>query len=311
MIFSNHDRNIRIISGIILASTVLGLYLWTMPPTLTLGWQGKGADGGELLTAAYTLGIPHPPGYPTYMLLLKGFGTIVPIGDFAFRGNLFSALMATLSVVSIYWVVVRICRRIVPDAPEWFCVVSGLLSGTIFGSSPLLWSQAIITEVYSLNAAFAGFLLLIVSDMLLPTRSVRPRNKWTDRILISLFGFLLGLGLGNHFTLLAVALPLSVWIAKSKGWRELIAPWSLISLLLGVSIYAYLPLRADQGSPVNWGEANTIDGMLWMLMARPMDVPAPGCASFGSPNCYRRHPKFPDPTANVCSGESATPKPGS
>ena len=61
----------------------LALYLSTLAPTLTSGYNNTGEDGGELLAAANTFGIPHPPGYPTYTLLLKSFATMVPIGDFA------------------------------------------------------------------------------------------------------------------------------------------------------------------------------------------------------------------------------------
>ena len=46
------------------------LYLASAPPGLT--WSHFGADGAELLTAALTNGVPHPPGYPLYMLLLQG-----------------------------------------------------------------------------------------------------------------------------------------------------------------------------------------------------------------------------------------------
>ena len=44
-------------------------YYATLAPTIT--WAHDGADGGDLITAAYTLGVAHPPGYPTYVLLGK------------------------------------------------------------------------------------------------------------------------------------------------------------------------------------------------------------------------------------------------
>ena len=100
----------QFVAGVAVFVATLGLYLATLAPTLTWGWNGLGVDGGELLAAAYTLGIPHPPGYPIYTLLLKVFATIVPVGDFAFRGNLLSALLASGSVVLIYLTVLRFCR---------------------------------------------------------------------------------------------------------------------------------------------------------------------------------------------------------
>ena len=49
---------------------MLAFYLATMPHGLT--WDLGGADGGELATGVYTLGLVHPPGYPTYLLLAQG-----------------------------------------------------------------------------------------------------------------------------------------------------------------------------------------------------------------------------------------------
>ena len=38
-------------------------YLLTLSPTVPL------EDGGEMIRAAFTLGVTHPPGYPLYTLL--------------------------------------------------------------------------------------------------------------------------------------------------------------------------------------------------------------------------------------------------
>ena len=51
-------------------------------------------DSGELVAAVYTLGIPHPSGYPLYVLLGKLWTLAVPIGSIAFRMSLFSAACA-------------------------------------------------------------------------------------------------------------------------------------------------------------------------------------------------------------------------
>ena len=71
------------------AALALTIYLLTLSPDLT--WANFSSDGGELITAAATWGVPHPPGYPTYVLL----GHLVnwlPLGTAVYRFNLFSAL---------------------------------------------------------------------------------------------------------------------------------------------------------------------------------------------------------------------------
>ncbi|MBM3956953.1 MAG: DUF2723 domain-containing protein, partial [Gemmatimonadetes bacterium] len=67
----------------------LAVYVATAARTVTA--EHSGADGGDLLTAAAVWGIPHPTGYPTYILALRLFSWIVPAGEFAFRASLMSA----------------------------------------------------------------------------------------------------------------------------------------------------------------------------------------------------------------------------
>lgn len=258
-----------VLAGAALCAASLTLYLLTLAPTLTWGWNGKGADGGELLAAANTLGIPHPPGYPTYTLLLRSFTALVPVGDFAYRGNLLSAVLAAAAVFTVYWAALRLCRSIKPDAPAVLAMTGAALGSAVFAASPLFWSQAIITEVYALNALFAGALLLLATGLALAPPSDRARAASSTEVRLALFGFLAGVGLGNHLTLLAVAIPLLYWIWPAVGLRRLASPWMIGPFILGIAIYAYLPIRAAQAPPVNWGDAGTVRGFIWMLTARP------------------------------------------
>ena len=110
-------RSLTLLVGLALWLGSLALYLSTLAPTLTWGFEEKGVDGGELLAAASTWGIPHPPGYPTYTILLRSFATLVPVGDFAYRGNLLSAILASATVFTLYWTILRLSHALRPDAP--------------------------------------------------------------------------------------------------------------------------------------------------------------------------------------------------
>ncbi|MFZ4849545.1 MAG: protein O-mannosyl-transferase family, partial [Caldilinea sp.] len=75
-----------------MAGLALWLYCGSLAPDLT--WAHQGADGGELLAAAATNGVPHPPGYPLYILLLQGWLALLegvaPSTSLVWRGNLLS-----------------------------------------------------------------------------------------------------------------------------------------------------------------------------------------------------------------------------
>src|SRR5213593_4085674 len=65
-------------------------------------------DSGELVTAVHLLGIPHPSGYPLYVLLGKLWTVLVPAGSIAFRMSLFSAAAGATAC----GIVLRTCRSL-------------------------------------------------------------------------------------------------------------------------------------------------------------------------------------------------------
>ena len=66
------------------------VYVKTLAPTVSF------FDSGELISAAYTLGVAHPPGYPLYVLLGWLFSKL-PIGNIAYRINRMSAFFASIA----------------------------------------------------------------------------------------------------------------------------------------------------------------------------------------------------------------------
>ena len=231
--------------------SLLTVYGLTLAPGLT--WANRGADGGDLITAAETGGIPHPTGYPVYILLARLF-QFLPIGSLAYRTNILSAIAAALASVLVF----ELVRRSLPSRSNF----SGLVSGVAFGLSPLLWSQAIITEVYTLHALFIALILFW---------SLFPPSKDKEKSDLAL-GLVFGLGLGSHLTtllLLPLLLAPSVSI-QEKRWR--LDMWCLFHRLLGMGlgllVYLVLPLRAISQPPVNWGNPVAWDGFSWLVSGR-------------------------------------------
>jgi Protein of unknown function (DUF2723) len=233
-----------------------GLYLYTLAPGLT--WAYDGADGGDLLTAAITGGIPHPSGYPTYLLLASLFLKI-PFGSLAYRTNLLSCVCTVSAALVIYKIVRAMQPGFFPAA----------IAALVFGTFPLVWSQAILTEVNALNGLFAALLLYLFI--------LSGPSPWLDW----LGGIILGLALGNHLSILFILPlvffdkpPLQVFSFKRWFQKETLLLYGklvgrrLAGLLLGLGVYLLIPIRARAEAPVNWGNAVTWDRLVWLATGK-------------------------------------------
>ena len=239
------------------------IYVNTLAPTIT--WRNSGVDSGDLATAVAVGGIPHPPGYPTYLLLGELFKRL-PFGDIAYRLNLLSATCAALTVTVMGGVIHRtlltsIGQKHLLDEEDQkpkpfirFCAASASLT---LAFSSTFWSQAVIGEVYALNALFAS-LLLYITVHLWP-----PHEKW---LAPGLFG-LMGLSLGNHLSILFF-MPALIGLTKARWqWQRIVA--ALLAFCIGLSVYAIIPLRAATLPPINWGLATTWPNFLWLVSGEP------------------------------------------
>ena len=234
------------------------LYALTTAPSIT--WAHYGADGGELIAAAVVNGVPHPPGYPLYMLLLRAWlwlaGIIVPGSELAWRGNILSALLGSLSV----GVTSLVALAVAPGrGRRW--MVAGLVA-LAWTVSPLMWSQAVITEVYALHALTIALLGWAVF--------VHPDRPW-------LLTPIAVLGMANHLTFLLL-LPAALYLAwtsappadddRRRRWRPLLAV--ALGLGIGALFYVRTPLvaRVTPPPPVNWGYADNPAGFWWLVSGR-------------------------------------------
>ena len=200
MMNSSKSRLIHV-PPIALAVSLAGVYLLTIAPGLT--WANDGSDGGDLITAAATGGIAHPTGYPLYLLLARLF-QLLPVGSLAFRTNLMSAIMTALAAVLVYIIVTRswITSGAIQAWP------AGLAAGYAFGLAPLIWSQAVITEVYALQSCLV---LVILYLYIQPVQTSIPAQKRQDRWR----GLWLGLAMGNHLTTLLL-IPVALWMGSFR-----------------------------------------------------------------------------------------------
>ena len=203
------------------------LYVGTLAPTVLPYGAPDTLDSPMLQAEVSVLGVGHPTGYSTYMMLTHLF-TYLPFGDPAYRVNLASAVYAAGAVFLVYFVCLRLTRRVVPS-------VAGAL---LFGTSETFWSQALIAEVYILNALLVAAIILVLFVW---------RKERKDRYLL-LAAFLAGLSLTHHLTsgLLVPAGLLFVLLVDRGRLADLRLVLKGAGLfLLGLLPYLYLPVRAS------------------------------------------------------------------
>jgi thioredoxin-like negative regulator of GroEL len=189
-------RRIDLWAGLAAGLMALFVYVYTLMPDVGL------EDSGELIAAAWNLGVPHPPGYPIWTLLAFLFSRI-PVATVAWRVNFLSAFFGAVTVgfvTAIALAAVRVQLQSIPlfrdrltfMQRERLGACTALAAGLMLTMSAGLWSQSVIAEVYSLNSFFFMAILALMFLWL-----YRPDRMWSFYLMIYLFG----LGLTNHQTL--------------------------------------------------------------------------------------------------------------
>ena len=230
--------------GIIIVSH-LTIYLLSMPRDLSWGAYGNASDGGELITAVNYLGVPHPPGYPIYMLLLKIFTSIVPFGSLALKSNLFSVLTSIAAICIVFLFTLKLSEKTYPDFSNFLKLTVSSIGSFIIGTSPLFWSQSIIAEVYSLNALFVSLILLISYKI------INSTNLQSYKMNLFFWGLVAGLSLGNHLTVIAIIMPLFCILAQKFKLDLKKYAYITYGTIAGLLSYIYIPIRAAKGAYIS------------------------------------------------------------
>lgn len=265
----------------------LAVYLLTLCPTTFL------EDTPEFITAAVTLGIPHPSGYPLFVLLGKAF-SYLPLGDVVWRINLMTAVFAALTVMLLFLVLKKMLELNVNKEKEksiksssfYFFLFSFIpfITALIFAFTLTFWSQAVRAEVYSLNTFFVmlcTWLLLrwledkeksqkeksnvLISNYL---NIIDKREKDNKNKYLYWFALIYGLSLTNH-AMMALLAPIFVIYILLVDWRVIKDIKLIIHLLLlflvGLAVYLFLPIRSAMLPAMDWGRAREWHGFLYHL----------------------------------------------
>jgi hypothetical protein len=198
----------------------LALYAPTLAPSVVEG------DGGEFQMLAHALGVPHPTGYPLY-LLLSWAATHLPVGgDVAFRVTLLGTVTAAASMGMFY----LLLRELAVRRPV------AALSALLLASAPRLWMHAAAAEVYPLSV-----LLMLLASWLLLRWGKGKARLWAVTLAF-------GVALTHHISIRLVAPAVLVYLLLVEPWLPLRPRrWlpALGALLLPLGLYGLIPLRAS------------------------------------------------------------------
>jgi tetratricopeptide (TPR) repeat protein len=214
--------------GLFLLLFVFGLYLFTLNPTIPFH------DSGDMVSASWLLGIPHPTGYPLYSLFGRLFSTIIPIGNIAYRMNMESALFASIAVMLVYFIILRLTietqrhkgeinpkseilnpkqiqnsKTIHSTLYTIHSIIPSIVASLMLAFSATFWEQAVIAEKYTLNALFFSLLVFILL-------------KWQETInpkFLYLFAFILGLSFCHHMQT-SFIVPASIFFIIATLWNH-------------------------------------------------------------------------------------------
>jgi hypothetical protein len=211
-------------------AAVLAVYAITLAPTVTF-W-----DAGEFIAATRTLGIPHPPGTPLFVLIAHVWALLVPLGEYAVRTNLLSAIFSAAGAAFFFLVVHESLGR--PDAEEPGDVSGRLaaaaLAALIGGFTFTNWQNSNETEVY----AVATFTIAAASWLALVWRRRRAEER-AGRVLL-LVVYLAGASIGNHLLALLAGPGIVAFLVVTllrdpapEAWRRRLE-WSQVAVVAGV-----------------------------------------------------------------------------
>ncbi len=225
---------------VVVASALLVLYLATA--CRSVFWY----DSAEFATAAKVWGVPHPPGYPGYVLIAHLF-THLPISA-AQAVNLLSALSMSIAM----GLLVGLCQQLYVR-PLYAAMVTLLIA-----TSDLVWANATVAEVYGPGLCFA---LGILTLLLRASRHGEIGPVW-------LACWLAGFGLGVHYFLATlglgyVLLLFNVARTQRLAWGDYVV--ALAMFTFGLTVFVLLPLRAAQGTPLNFGDPQTWEQFTWVI----------------------------------------------
>jgi len=252
-------------SGPLLFLTVFVAYARTLNPSLFRN------DSPETITACITLGVSHPPGYPLHSLLGHIFAMTAPLGNPAITLNFFSAILGALGVCLLaanLWLLLG-------NSGQTYRLVAAFAGALAFAFSKSYWSASLAAKggIYSLQVDLELIFFYFLQFYFLGAAgNQKAKRTWRPMAWLT---FIFALGLVNHWPTQFLTLPALGTLAFVKTnpvarnpfkpvTKHLIQTFAFVILVL--SLYLYLPLRANQFPALDFGAPLSLHRFLACLL---------------------------------------------
>lgn len=231
-------RKINNISGWVVFSVALILYIFTLEPTVSL-W-----DCGEFTAAAYKLEVGHPPGAPLYLMLARIFSLFaIDKSHVAVCINSLSALASAFTVLFLFWTITHLARKIFNKKGAFTnksiikVIAGGAVGSLSFAFSDSFWFSAVEAEVYAMSSLFTA--LVFWSILKWEEDTGKHANRW-----LVLIAYLMGLSIGVHLlNLLAIPVIVLIFYFRERkfSWISLLKALSISAIILIALLYLIIP----------------------------------------------------------------------
>ncbi len=228
-------------AAVAVAALVLTGYVLTLAPTVTF-W-----DAGELIAAAKTLGIPHPPGTPLFVMMAHVWAGLLPLGEYAVRTNLLSALFSASGAGFLFLVAHESLKGITRDLDgetARLLQLGGAAAAALLGAFTFTnWQNSNETEVYSV----ATFTIAAMAWLVHVWRRQRGSERASRTLLLVVY--LAGVSIGNHLLALLAgpAVVAFIWVTLHRSpaadpavrraeWGQLAVVAGVWALLVGIGL---------------------------------------------------------------------------
>lgn len=229
-------------AGGVFALVFLG-YLLTLAPSVTF-W-----DAGELIAAIHTLGIPHPPGTPLFVLMGHVWSNFFPFGEVAWRLNLMSAMFSAAGAGAFFLVVHATLLRVTDGMEQRrrrSVALGGAAAAAVIGAFTFTnWQNSNETEVYSV----ATFTIAAVCWLCYLWRNERLDPAGRSSRWVLLIVYLAGLSMGNHLLALlagpavvafmmatVLGTPAPDAVDRRREWAQVAVVAGVWALLIGTGL---------------------------------------------------------------------------